>query len=83
MKHNLVYKITNLINGNYYIGKHSDESIKKGIQTRKQRGNLKRSKESIEKQKTTRLLKNISYATTTNCKWYNDGTNEKLFKMDE
>lgn len=63
--------------------KHSDESIKKGIQTRKQRGNLKRSKESIEKQKTTRLLKNISYATTTNCKWYNDGTNEKLFKMDE
>ena len=27
MKHNLVYKITNLINGNYYIGKHSTDNI--------------------------------------------------------
>jgi hypothetical protein len=30
MKHNLVYKITNLINGNYYIGKHSTDNIDDG-----------------------------------------------------
>jgi hypothetical protein len=29
-KHNIVYKITNIINGKYYIGKHSTDNINDG-----------------------------------------------------
>ena len=63
--------------------KMSDKTINKILETKRKNKTLNRSSESIKKQKETRILKNISPITTLDCKWYNDGKTEKMFKPNE